>query len=290
VDSSHIHQLGAVSLRSTGEDTPLFLVHEVYGEFLAWGTRLTRSLDKNIPVYGLAAEPPANLTLRTMQGMAARLVQAIRAIQPKGPYRIAGWSFGGMLAYEVAAQLISNDDQVEFLGLLDTRVHILDAELHDAAILKRLILNNYSSPGIIEEVDTVDSTDLDALWQKYQELSLVPENLFSLSMADLRLYFSRYRTHIQALKAYEIQPINIPIHLFIAQDDVADDLTHGWSKVLPAACLSLIPVPGSHGSMMDEPNVITLGRELSRCLHKKSEAISPKERHVDANKSTNLVH
>ncbi|NEL86329.1 hypothetical protein G3V83_23955, partial [Escherichia coli] len=41
-------------------------------------------------------------------------------IQPAGPYRLAGWSFGGKLAYEVARQLLSADNDVQFVGLIDT--------------------------------------------------------------------------------------------------------------------------------------------------------------------------
>jgi amino acid adenylation domain-containing protein len=279
VDSSHAHPLGVISLRPTGRHTPIFLIHEVSGEVLPWGGQLTHYLDKNIPVYGLTAESPASLTLRTMQGMATRLVQAIRTIQPKGPYRIAGWSFGGMLAYEIAVQLISNGDEVRFLGLLDTwnKVNVEKFFLQDDVILKNLILQQKPSSTIIKELDAIDSTDLGALWRKCQELSLVPENLTSLSITNLTLYFSRIRTHIWALDAYEIRPIDIPIYLFAAQDECIDDLMHSWSKVLPSVCFSLIPVPGNHASMMEYPNVLTLAGELSRCLNTNQDFFKPYE-------------
>ena len=48
------------------------------------------------------------------------MIKMIRAVQPTGPYRVAGWSFGGTLAYEIATQLIGVDQEVEFLGLIDT--------------------------------------------------------------------------------------------------------------------------------------------------------------------------
>jgi arthrofactin-type cyclic lipopeptide synthetase C len=52
--------------------------------------------------------------------MATRMVGIIRSVQPHGPYRLAGWSFGGLLAYEVAQQLLGLDEAVAFVGLLDT--------------------------------------------------------------------------------------------------------------------------------------------------------------------------
>jgi arthrofactin-type cyclic lipopeptide synthetase C len=57
---------------------------------------------------------------RTVQGKAALLVRQIRSVQPQGPYRLAGWSIAGVLAYEVACQLAGADEEVEFLGLVDS--------------------------------------------------------------------------------------------------------------------------------------------------------------------------
>lgn len=55
-----------------------------------------------------------------MECLATRLLSAMRSVQPHGPYRLAGWSFGGLLAYEIAIQLEGMDEEVEFIGLLDT--------------------------------------------------------------------------------------------------------------------------------------------------------------------------
>jgi thioesterase domain-containing protein len=77
---------------------------------------LAPHIDPAVPVYALAADGP----LRTVEGMATRLVRMARAVQPTGPYRIAGWAFGGLLAYEAASQLIGQDQEVEFIGMVET--------------------------------------------------------------------------------------------------------------------------------------------------------------------------
>jgi thioesterase domain-containing protein len=56
----------------------------------------------------------------TIEGMATRMVRMIRSVQPAGPYRVAGWSLGGTIAYEIATQLVGAHEQVEFIGLFDT--------------------------------------------------------------------------------------------------------------------------------------------------------------------------
>jgi len=56
----------------------------------------------------------------TIEEMATRMVRMIRSVQPAGPYRVAGWSLGGTIAYEIATQLVGAHEQVEFIGLFDT--------------------------------------------------------------------------------------------------------------------------------------------------------------------------
>jgi thioesterase domain-containing protein len=73
------------------------------------------------------------------------------------------------------------------------------------------------------------------------------------------------RMHVQAANAYQAHPINIPVHLFIAQDDHTGEPPLGWDKVLPIERISFVFVPGDHQSMLQEPNVVTLGAQLSCC-------------------------
>ena len=86
---------------------------------IASGSPATSPSKQGISVYGLPGAPLDEPQLETIEGMAARLVKIMRTVQPVGPYRFAGWSLGGVLAYEVAIQLIGQDQIVEFAGLID---------------------------------------------------------------------------------------------------------------------------------------------------------------------------
>jgi thioesterase domain-containing protein len=115
-------------------------VHEGAGS-IAYAQVLHPHVDGDIPVYALPA-PPADAPLRTVEGMATRLVRMIREVQPSGPYRVAGWSFGGVLAYEVASQLIGRDEIVEFVGMFDSYHPVrAGAVSHDAAREHALLLH-----------------------------------------------------------------------------------------------------------------------------------------------------
>lgn len=117
----HGDRYGVDAARPVGPAHPLFLVH---GEPDA--VRRTEALLPylDLPVYALPSPGHETPRLRTIEGMATWLVRMVRAAQPRGPYRIAGWDFGGVLAYEIASQLVGEDEVVEFVGLLDTGSHV----------------------------------------------------------------------------------------------------------------------------------------------------------------------
>ncbi|MEU7202334.1 amino acid adenylation domain-containing protein [Streptomyces sp. NPDC045470] len=107
-------------LRPAGDRVPLFVLHPAGGIGWCYSGLLSR-LDPAQPVYGLQArglardEPlPA-----TMEEMAADYVRQVRTVRPHGPYRLLGWSVGGVLAHTVAVQLQEAGERVDFLALLD---------------------------------------------------------------------------------------------------------------------------------------------------------------------------
>ncbi|MGC9501628.1 amino acid adenylation domain-containing protein, partial [Streptomyces sp. WG7] len=107
-------------LRATGTRPPLFCVHPWAG--LSWPyAGLLRSLGEDRPLYGLQArglardeEPSASVG-----EMAEDYLARIREVQPEGPYHLLGWSFGGLVAHEMAVRLREAGEEVALLALLD---------------------------------------------------------------------------------------------------------------------------------------------------------------------------
>ncbi len=111
---------GGVTLRAQGTRTPLFLVHDGTGDE-TWFARLVEHVASDVPVCGLPPDETAARRPHTIEGMATRLLATMRSKQPRGPYRLLGAGLGGVLAYEMAVQLIGQDQAVEFVGLLDSQ-------------------------------------------------------------------------------------------------------------------------------------------------------------------------
>jgi arthrofactin-type cyclic lipopeptide synthetase C len=268
---------GAQLVRAGGTQTPLFLVHDVFGDGLYFFT-LAQHLPEELPIYGLPGIPPGEPRLDTMHAMAQRLANLLQQVQATGPYRLAGWSFGGVLAYEVAQELLDRGQAVEFLGLMDAFCTDGDGvtehrETNPAAILVALCETQplATSNGLSWTLDVPD-TDLDfeELFNRYRLSRMLPRHLEGLSSQQARERCIDREVHSWALAAYRPRPIGIPVHLFVASERPPGFPTPpaslGWERYVPAHLLYTRAVPGSHGSMMTLPDIHTLGQRLADSL------------------------
>ncbi|MDY0815146.1 non-ribosomal peptide synthetase [Kitasatospora purpeofusca] len=105
-------------LRAGGGRAPLFCVHPAAG--ISWVySGLLRHLDPDRPVYGLQARGLRGGSPAAVSEIAADYVREIRAVRPQGPYHLLGWSFGAVVAQEMAVQLQAAGQEVALLALLD---------------------------------------------------------------------------------------------------------------------------------------------------------------------------
>ncbi|MFD6585600.1 amino acid adenylation domain-containing protein, partial [Streptomyces anulatus] len=108
-------------LRATGHEPPLFCVHP--GGGIGWSFMgLVRHLDPDIPVYAVQARSlarPDDRRPATMAEMAADYADHLEVTYPSGPYRVLGWSFGGLGAHALATELQRRGRTVELLAVLD---------------------------------------------------------------------------------------------------------------------------------------------------------------------------
>ncbi|MDX3854823.1 non-ribosomal peptide synthetase, partial [Streptomyces sp. AK02-01A] len=106
-------------LRAEGGGRPLFCLHP--GAGMGWPyAGLTRHLDG--PLYALQTRALTRPGYRaaSVEEMADDYLARIREVQPRGPYRLLGWSFGGVVAHAIATRLQETGEQVELLALLDS--------------------------------------------------------------------------------------------------------------------------------------------------------------------------
>ncbi|NEO35901.1 MAG: amino acid adenylation domain-containing protein [Moorea sp. SIOASIH] len=141
-----------VGIKTSGNQPPLFCIHPLGGNLLCYA-ELARHLDQDYPVYGLQSLglDGQQQPLTSVEEMASHYIQAIQQIQPQGSYHLIGWSFGGVIAYEMAQQLQTKNTSVALLTLIDSYVPTLirkPSEI-DQAMIVNLFIGWWSMGGVI---------------------------------------------------------------------------------------------------------------------------------------------
>jgi thioesterase domain-containing protein len=242
---------------------PLFCVHPVGGEVVAY-RELALRLGPERPVYGLQSpEPP----VEDISAMSALYLEAVRQVQPAGPYHFVGWSMGGVVAYEMARQLAAVGEQVETLALLDTLsplVWTAKPALSDVDLVTAFALDLARLSGVA--VPDVDLSALDLAGALAQVLKhgraagvLAP----GVKLAELRRLFERFSANRRALATYPPLPYAGPVTLFRASDagdvgkvgdigDIGDAVENrrdfGWGDLVRD--LRIAELPGDHYSIL----------------------------------------
>lgn len=104
-----------------GTGRPLFVVSDLWGQLNSYHS-LIQGLATERPVLGLQprlSDPDGRS--RSIEEVTADALELLRGTQPAGPYSLSGYSFGGLVAYEMAARLREADETVSYLGLIDVR-------------------------------------------------------------------------------------------------------------------------------------------------------------------------
>ncbi|HEX2225368.1 MAG TPA: amino acid adenylation domain-containing protein [Thermoanaerobaculia bacterium] len=242
-----------VTLRDHGSKPPLFLVHPLGGQVLAYAG-LVRLLDPGRPAYGLQDVAPPGAE-RTIAGLAAAYVEQVRSVQPEGPYHLAGWSLGGRIAFEMACQLAAQGQETAFLGLIDTGLVAPPErpDQKDGAVLLREILWAVPSE-FLEELRPGLEDPLGVLLEELREAGQLPAG-FDPEIA--RRHFQVLQEHLDIARRYRPQPFAGRLTFFAAEEQpslgegIALDPTHGWGAF--ATETDLLRLPGDHVSMMHNP-------------------------------------
>lgn len=115
------HPNTIVTMRAGGAAAPLFLVHDPSGETLVY-RNLVRALGDERPIHGIQARGVDRTCapLTDIAAMADHYADEVQRVAPVGPYHLAGFCMGGVLAYETAVRLHERGATVGFVGLIDS--------------------------------------------------------------------------------------------------------------------------------------------------------------------------
>jgi acyl transferase domain-containing protein/thioesterase domain-containing protein/acyl carrier protein len=252
---------------------PVFLFHPAGGPTSVY-QELVRLLPEGQPAYGLERIDEED----TVEGKAACYVELIREIQPHGPYRLGGWSFGGCLAYETAKRLTAAGERVGVVFMIDT---ILPLPAPDTPV-RDLLLERFDR--FAEHVELTYGVPLDIPRAELGELgehdqirlvmSRLAERVPGMGQGVLHHQYTSY-LDARVAERYVPEPYAGPVLLLRAQDPhpltttldpryLRTDDHLGWDA--HCADLEIVRVPGDHLSMIDPPHVSVIAAALSARL------------------------
>jgi amino acid adenylation domain-containing protein len=132
------HWSSLVPVQTGGAQPAFFCIHGVGGNVVGFN-RLGRHMAPDHPFYGLQSQglDGKSPCLTSIEAMAAHYISEMRSVQPHGPYCLGGFSFGGLVAYEIAQQLRAAGEEVGLLVLFDT--YPGDVKAGAVSLLKALL-------------------------------------------------------------------------------------------------------------------------------------------------------
>lgn len=251
--------------RGSAGKRPVFCVHGAGGNVLNFKV-ISDRLGTDQPFYGLQAQgvdgrlPP----LASVEAMAAQYVEAIRTVEPLGPYRLAGYSAGGVIAYEMAQQLKRDGATVEWLAMIDT-LSPTSAGRKISYFRKLWLMRHWSLKFAME-------------WPARRHRGKTDEISYQMALDQLSrgeplppelVDFHLYRNFIAAQGLYRPEPYQGSLVLFRATEGDLDYLdagdTLGWDANVQGE-IYVTSIAGSHFSMMSEPGVSELVDGFRRSL------------------------
>jgi thioesterase domain-containing protein len=231
-------------------------VHPVGGSVLAY-KELGRLVGARRPLFGLQAagldgerEPEGRL-----EAMAARYVAAVLESRPAGAIDLAGWSMGGVVAYEMACQLSDRGRDVASLTLIDSRPPVAGARLPDdrellAAFASDLALTAGKAPGRAPALPRAAGPTDWLEWLGAAE----PEVVAAVGPERLGRLWEVYRANARALAGYAPRPYPGRLTLVLAGRRRFTDPTAGWGA-LARGGVAVRTIPGDHYSLLRPPAV-----------------------------------
>nr|UBH04476.1 NosD [Desmonostoc muscorum CCALA 125] len=281
-----------VALQPHGSKPPLFCLPGAAG-YPFYLYDLARCLGSDQPFYSFQAIAPGEggELITQVEDIAARYIQSLLVVQPQGPYFLAGHSFGGKLAFEMAQQLLRKGHKVALVAILDTTApfHQKNPSAFDLDNTKWLAeLANTIEVVYGKKMDCSVDTLQSMVWE--DQLKYVLERLKTADILPPDDEIMQLNNMVQLLKAnavvnyvpQEVYPnkitllrakenvVNIDESNSEVPSEISQNLHWGWSK-FSAEPVDIHFVPGNHVTMMNLPHVQVLAEKLEACIEKAQE-------------------
>ncbi|RWO72098.1 MAG: amino acid adenylation domain-containing protein, partial [Mesorhizobium sp.] len=268
---------GVISVQATGSQPPLFFVPTGFGD-CSYVVSLVKEMNVDCPVFALPWPSFDEARPLTLEAIADTVILAIKEIQPHGPYRFAGYSSGGILAYAIAQRLLALDDTVSFMAFIDVTLFANRSSMSPSLIVRNMVLERFES--LNDETFEVlkrfaGQCSIAQLIEKAKRIGAIPPDR---DLHDDILMSERTAQFHRALQSYQVPSLPIEIYQFYAMEPLisrrippdkastgqeARSPMRGWDRVLSPEAITAVPIVGDHVTMM---SVMENRKALARAI------------------------
>ncbi|QLE45886.1 alpha/beta fold hydrolase (plasmid) [Nostoc sp. C052] len=263
-----------IPIQPQGSLPPLFCIHPGGGHVFCY-VEMAGQLSPTRPVYGLQAFglESDRQPLTSVEEMADEYIKAIRQVQPQEPYYLVGWCSGGIIAFEMAQQLLASGYQVASLVLIDSypptavdRNEDIDRDMLMAMLIEELSgLYGKELAIALEELYQLDPLDqLNLLLEKVQQLGILPSDM---EIQQAQRLWNVFCTNFMACRHYQLKTYPAKALLICASENnqcKVQDSNSGWNTIINH--LKTCTIPGNHYTIVQTPLVKNLIQALEMVL------------------------
>jgi amino acid adenylation domain-containing protein/FkbM family methyltransferase/non-ribosomal peptide synthase protein (TIGR01720 family) len=257
-------QISSASHPEVGQDRePLFLVHPAGGTVMCYGP-LAQRLDRQ--VFGLQAPGlyDGETPVHTVEDLSAGYVDALLAHHQASSYQLGGWSYGGIVAFDMARRLRRLGRELESLIIFDTLAPGAMPESEWRKDSATLLADIFGADVEVSAAELA-GLSLDGQLQRVTERAIA-SGVFppTYTMADARRAWAVFQAHRQAERTYAAEPVDVQALVFSSGLRRADaDPTLGWGRWVRD--VRVVEVPGTHQDVLRAPVVDTVAETILSC-------------------------
>ena len=262
-----------VLLRSGNNKPPLFCIHALGGTLFGYYD-LVRRLGEDRPIYGLQSQgiDGTQQPLESVEDMASYFIQSIQTVQPHGPYCFLGYSFGGLVAFEIARQLVELGERVEFLGLVDIRSPIVPKDTKSVKKWLKLHIGELQKLKFKDRVKYFTDRVMHRVSIKTKGYAEEYKNMMAKKLSSFEMFkpelLNVLESNLHAIENYSPQFYQGRATLFWCEYqslyiEKYPDL--GWGTLI-GGDVDTVFIPGEHLSLLEEPHVRVFAQKLKSVL------------------------